>query len=159
MDYIKHYLSPLGKITLASDGTSLMGLWFENQSHFAEGLSANPQEAPLTVFDEAVRWLDAYFGGAVPDFMPPVRLEGTAFRKRVWEALMTIPYGQTVTYGALAASLGLKPGAARAVGGALARNPISLIVPCHRVVGSGGGLTGYAGGLERKRRLLALETR
>ena len=157
MDYTQHYASPLGGVTLASDGEALIGLWFDGQKHFGAALSAAHEEKPLPVFSEAARWLDRYFSGAEPDFTPPLRARGTPFQLAVWAALREIPYGQTVTYGALAERLGLPRAAARAVGGAVGRNPISLIVPCHRVIGADGSLTGYAGGPERKRQLLALE--
>lgn len=157
MEYTHQYPSPLGVITLASDGEALVGLWFEGQRHFGKGLTGEKAERPLPVFDQADRWLDVYFSSEKPDFMPPLRPRGTAFQEAVWRRLLDIPYGHTVTYGEIAASLGLPPGAARAVGGAVGRNPISLMIPCHRVVGADGGLTGYAGGIERKKRLLKLE--
>lgn len=146
---------------MASDGTALTGLWFNGQKYFAEGLAETAAAKTLPVFDEAVRWLDIYFGGRRPDFTPLLNLEGTAFRKEVWKLLLQIPYGQTTTYGELAAQLavskGLKRMSAQAVGGAVGHNPISIIVPCHRVVGTGGSLTGYAGGLPKKLALLKLE--
>ena len=157
MDYVWHYASPLGGIMLASDGQALTGLWFEGQKYFAAGLDGEHEEKALPVFDETARWLDAYFGGREPGFTPPLRPRGTAFQRAVWEQLLTVPCGGTLSYGQLAARLGLPRAAARAVGGAVGRNPVSLIIPCHRVVGADGSLTGYAGGLERKRRLLALE--
>ena len=157
VDYLHHDLSPLGGITLASDGEALVGLWFDGQKHFGAGLNGEPAEKSLPVFDQADRWLDQYFSGQAPDFTPPLHPRGTAFQEAVWAYLLTVPYGSTVTYGAIAAALGLPPGAARAVGGAVGRNPISLIIPCHRVVGANGSLTGYAGGVERKKRLLELE--
>ena len=154
---------------MASDGEALVGLWFEGQEHFGEGLCAERVERMVPVMEETVRWLDCYFEGRVPGFMPALQLRGTPYRRAVWRILMEIPYGQTVTYGEIAARLagtaaqgrlaGLGSGSviARAVGGAVGHNPVSLIVPCHRVVGADGSLTGYAGGLERKRRLLRLE--
>lgn len=157
MLYTCFYKSPLGGITMASDGTALTGLWFDGQKYFAEGLAETAAAKTLPVFDEAVRWLDIYFGGRRPDFTPPLNLEGTAFRKEVWQLLLQIPYGQTTTYGELAAHNGLKRMSAQAVGGAVGHNPISIIVPCHRVVGTGGSLTGYAGGLAKKLALLKLE--
>lgn len=161
MLYTCFYKSPLGGITMASDGTALTGLWFDGQKYFAEGIEPDAEEKKLPVFDETVRWLDIYFGGRRPDFTPPLNLEGTAFRKEVWQLLLQIPYGQTTTYGELAAQLaahrGLKQMSAQAVGGAVGHNPISIIVPCHRVVGIGGSLTGYAGGLNKKLALLKLE--
>ena len=140
---------------MACEGAALVGLWFEGQAHFAQGLrpetlSRLPQ-AP--VLEETRRWLDIYFIGRIPDFTPPLRLRGTPFRKAVWRILLEIPYGHTVTYGAIAARLA----GPRAVGGAVGSNPVSLIVPCHRVVGADGSLTGYAAGLDRKRALLRLE--
>ena len=155
MDYTGHYDSPLGGITLGSDGEALTGLWFDGQSHFASTLEEEHVEKPLPVFDEAARWLDLYFGGGRPDFTPKLSLRGTEFQRAVWDILLTLPYGETVTYGDIAERLG--DTSARAVGGAVARNPISLIVPCHRVMGAGGRLTGYAGGVDRKRKLLELE--
>lgn len=161
MLYTCFYKSPLGGITMASDGTALTGLWFDGQKYFAEGLAETAAAKTLPVFDEAVRWLDIYFSGRRPDFTPPLNLEGTAFRKEVWQLLLQIPYGETITYGELAAQLaahrGLKRMSAQAVGGAVGHNPISIIVPCHRVVGIGGSLTGYAGGLAKKLALLKLE--
>ena len=154
MAYIHPYASPLGGITLSSDGEALTGLWFDGQKHFARGLEEKREAKDLAVFREAVRWLDAYFAGEAPDFTPPLALHGTPFQKRVWAALMEIPRGQTATYGELAERLS---SSARAVGGAVGKNPVSLIVPCHRVLGAGGRLTGYAAGLDKKRALLALE--
>ena len=155
MDYTCHYDSPLGGITLASDGEALTGLWFDGQKYFADTLDAEHEEQPLPVFDEAVRWLDLYFGGEVPDFTPKLSPRGSAFRRRVWDALLAIPYGHTTTYGEIAKKLGCK--SAQAVGGAVGRNPVSLLIPCHRVLGADGSLTGYAGGVDKKHSLLALE--
>ena len=154
MPYAAIYVSPLGELALASDGEALTGLRFFGQKHFPAGW-ARWEKRDLPVFAETARWLDVYFAGVRPDFIPPLATEGTPFQKAVWALLAEIPYGGTVTYGALAARLGGT--SARAVGGAVGRNPISLIVPCHRVVGADGSLTGYAGGTERKARLLALE--
>ena len=156
MEYIAHYNSSLGDITLASDGRALTGLWYDGQKYFGSTLGPHTSlPAQLSVFDEACRWLDIYFFGREPDFMPPLSLKGTTFQQRVWKELLTIPYGQTVTYGELARRLGCR--SAQAIGGAVGRNPISIIVPCHRVVGANGTLTGYAAGLDRKRTLLELE--
>lgn len=159
MDYIAHYTSPLGGITLASDGQALTGLWFDGQKYFGASLSGERQERGLPVFDRAAEWLDLYFSGRAPEFTPPLALRTTPFRRAVWELLLAVPYGQTTTYGQLAAQIAQKRGgmSAQAVGGAVGHNPISLVIPCHRVLGADGGLTGYAGGLEKKRRLLALE--
>ena len=156
-----HLDSPLGGITLASDGEALTGLWFDGQKHFGAGLSGDAREQRLPVFAETERWLKLYFTGTEPDFTPPLRLIGTAFQREVWELLRQIPYGETVSYGALAARIAERRGLARfsaqAVGGAVGRNPISILVPCHRVLGADGSLTGYAGGLEKKAALLGLE--
>lgn len=161
MDYIGHYTSPLGGITLASDGEALTGLWFDGQKYFGSTLTPEWEEKSLPVFGDAARWLDRYFGGQEPAFTPALHLRGTVFQKTVWDLLMTIPYGGTATYGELAeraaAILGRPHMAAQAVGGAVGHNPVSIIVPCHRVMGADGSLTGYAGGVERKRRLLILE--
>ena len=157
MDHTCHYDSPLGGISLASDGEALIGLWFDDQAHFGETLGPEYDEAPLPVFDGARRWLDVYFEGRDPGFVPKLVLRGTPFQRSVWEALRSIPYGRTETYADLARRVGLSPASARAVGAAVGRNPVSLIVPCHRVLGANGRLTGYAGGLERKRWLLERE--
>jgi len=157
MDYIYFYDSPLGGILLASDGEALTGLWFEGQKYYAEGLSPEHAEKPLPVFEACERWLELYFNGQAPDFTPALAPRGTAFQKRVWDILLTIPYGQTLSYGDIAEKLGGT--SARAVGSAVGRNPISLVIPCHRVLGADGSLTGYAGGIDRKRRLLELEQR
>ena len=161
VEYAARYDSPLGTITLASDGEAVTGLWFDGQSHFAAMTAPVRAEKRLPVFDLAKRWLDVYFGGGEPDFTPPLNPRGTPFRMAVWELLLMIPYGRTTTYGEIARILARRNGlprmSAQAVGGAVGHNPVSLIVPCHRVIGADGGLTGYGGGLERKRRLLALE--
>ena len=156
MDYTYPYSSPLGSITLASDGEMLTGLWFDGQRFFGSSLGPVHAEKSLPVFDQTMRWLDAYFKGQDPGERPMMNLRGTAFSRRVWQILLSIPYGQTMTYGGIAALLG-KTMSAQAVGGAVARNPISIIIPCHRVVGANGRLTGYAGGLQRKTALLCLE--
>ena len=156
MNHTAHYDSPLGGITLASDGRALTGLWFDGQKNFGSNLgtpASSPAELPI--FSETRRWLDIYFSGREPDFTPPLLLQGPPFQKQVWLSLLTISYGQTVTYGELARRLGCR--SAQAVGGAVGRNPISIIVPCHRVVGANGTLTGYAAGLDRKQALLELE--
>lgn len=147
--------SPVGLLRMASDGTALTGLWLENQKYFAAGLAPEAQKAPaLPVFRETRLWLDAYFAGKRPPALPSLAPAGSAFRQAVWNRLLEIPYGQIRTYGALAAELGSSP---RAVGGAVGHNPISILIPCHRVLGSRGSLTGYAGGVDKKRFLLSLE--
>ena len=162
MPYTAHYASPLGGMLLAADDAGLTGLWFEGQKHFARGLNGTHEERALPLFDEVKRWLDQYLSGREPDFTPPLHLLGTAFEREVWAILRAVPYGKTTTYGEIAAQLARRRGlthmSAQAVGGAVGRNPISVIVTCHRVLGADGSLTGYAGGLARKRRLLALES-
>ena len=161
MEYIHHYDSPLGGITIASDGKALTGLWFDGQKYFADTLEKDHEEKALPVFDEADRWLDIYFSGHEPGFTPPIHMKTTPFRKAVWEILLTIPFGRTMTYGEIAARIaeqnGLPRMSAQAVGGAVGHNAVSLIIPCHRVVGADGSLTGYAGGIDRKVKLLSLE--
>lgn len=161
MQYISTYHSPIGKILLAADETGLTGLWFDGQKYYANHLDAEHKEADMPIFETVQKWLDIYFSGQEPDFMPPVHLLGSSFQIRVWKLLQQIPYGQTVTYGELAQKIaeerGLAHMSAQAVGGAVGHNAVSIIVPCHRVVGSDGGLTGYAGGLEKKKYLLTLE--
>ncbi len=161
MEYTSRYPSPLGEILLAADDVGLTGLWFEDQKHFARQLSAQHRQKEVPVFAETRRWLDAYFSGEKPEALPPVHLMGTPFQMAVWAMLLEIPYGKITTYGALAKALaqskGLPRMSAQAVGNAVGRNPISILIPCHRVLGAGGRLTGYAGGLERKKALLKLE--
>ena len=161
MSYIGHYISPLGGITLSSDGTAITGLWFDGQKYFGATLPQHSVEQELPVFAQTRHWLDLYFRGDVPDFMPPLAPKATAFRSAVWKILGTIPYGHTMTYGAIAdqiaRQMGLSSMSAQAVGGAVGHNPISLLIPCHRVVGTNGSLTGYAGGIDKKIALLTLE--
>ncbi|MBQ9572436.1 MAG: methylated-DNA--[Acidaminococcaceae bacterium] len=161
MDYVHHYKSFLGNITMASDGEALTGLWFDGQKYFAETLGKEQEEKELPVFAQTERWLDIYFSGKQPDFTPPLSMKTTQFRKAVWDILLTIPYGRTMTYGQIAKIIAKEKGiagmSAQAVGGAVGHNPISLIIPCHRVVGTSGSLTGYAGGIRKKVRLLELE--
>ena len=151
------YASPLGTLTLASDGENLTGLWMAGQKYFAAGIPTNlPVCDDLPVFLQARDWLDRYFSGERP--LPgelPLAPQGSAFRQSVWRILCEIPYGQTVTYGEIAKRLSCK--SAQAVGGAVGHNPISIIIPCHRVLGSDGSLTGYAGGAQKKIWLLAHE--
>ena len=158
MIYTAHYTSPLGGITLASDGMALTGLYFDGERDFPDLSAAHKKDLP--VFGEVMRWLDLYFAGKEPDFMPPLAPVGTTFQQAVWEILRTIPYGGTTTYGAIAKRLEKSTGkrmSAQAVGGAVGRNPISILIPCHRVIGADGSLTGYAGGLDKKEYLLGLE--
>ena len=159
--FARDYESPLGRMLLAASDNGLVGAWFYGQRYFARGLegaekdeeTGEPTGSPVLL--AARCWLDAYFAGKRPGVAGlPLAPRGTAFQRRVWDALIAIPYGETRTYGELATELGSSP---RAVGSAVGRNPISVIVPCHRVLGADGSLTGYAGGLDRKRALLALE--
>ena len=156
-----HYNSPLGGILLAADEIGLTGLWFDGQKYFARDLPAEHTEQETPVLAEATRWLDVYFDGREPDFTPPLHPIGSAFRQSVWEILLQIPYGKTMTYGEIARKLAEKQGlsqmSAQAVGGAVGHNEISIIIPCHRVVGTNGSLTGYAGGIGKKVKLLELE--
>ena len=161
MTFLQHYNSPLGGILLAADESGLTGLWFDGQKYFARDLPAEHVEQNTPVLSEAKRWLDIYFTGRKPDFTPPLHPIGSVFRQAVWEILLQIPYGQTTTYGEiarqLAAKLGLPRMSAQAVGGAVGHNEVSIIIPCHRVVGTSGSLTGYAGGIDKKVKLLELE--
>lgn len=161
MKYVSRYASPLGMLTMASDGEYLTGLWIEGQKYYAATLKGECKEKNLAIFEQTKRWLDIYFHGDIPDFTPPLLLEGSPFRQKVWEILRQIPYGQVMTYGEIAgriaAQMGVQKMSAQAVGGAVGHNPVSIIVPCHRVVGSGGSLTGYAGGIDKKVALLTIE--
>lgn len=163
MDYTYHYTSPIGGITMASNGESLTGLWFDGQKYFASTLSQRHMEKQLPVFDRTCEWLDLYFSGKGPDFMPHVFMCVSNFRRDVYEILMTIPFGETMTYKEVADLIAKKHRiismSAQAVGGAIAHNPISLVIPCHRVIGTNGKLTGYAGGLDKKEWLLNMEKR
>lgn len=155
------YQSPLDEITIVSNGSAITGLWFAKQKHFDAELGENTANSDLPIFAKAIRWLDMYFAGKNPGEIPPIQLDGTPFQLEVWRILQTIPYGERTTYGEIAKNIAKKRGiakmSARAVGGAVGRNPISIFVPCHRVVGSNGKLTGYASGIEKKIKLLKLE--
>ncbi len=162
MKYITKYATPLGEATLASDDERLIGFWFDGQKYDRDALTGEEIcEKTTPVLDAAKRWLDVYFSGKNPGSPPPMVVEGSRFKRLVVELMTTIPYGRVATYGALASAVASRMGrdrtSARAVGGAVGRNPLSIFVPCHRVVGSDGRLTGYAGGLERKVWLLELE--
>ena len=161
MNYVHHYQSPLGRITIVSDGAALIGLWFDDQRFFDASRPQNHLEKKLPVFEQADRWLDLYFSGHDPGFTPPLALHTTEFRQAVCRIMLTIPYGRTMTYGSIAEIVARQRGiprmSAQAVGGAVGHNPVSLIIPCHRVIGAGGALVGYGGGLDRKAALLALE--
>ncbi len=155
------YASPLGVITIVCDEHALLGLYFSGQEHFLAGFTGTLQKANSPIFAETKRWLDCYFSGTMPSFTPPLHVIGSPFRKTICDIMANIPYGQTITYGAIAEEatrrMAIPCMSAQAVGGAVGHNPISLIIPCHRVIGTGGNLTGYAGGIQRKISLLALE--
>ncbi len=161
MVYTCHYTSPLGGILLAADEIGLTGLWFDGQKYFARDLPAEHTEQQTPILTKAMRWLNIYFTGREPDFLPSLHPTGSVFRQSVWKILQEIPYGQTTTYGEIARQLadrqGLPKMSAQAVGGAVGHNEISIIIPCHRVVGTNGSLTGYAGGIDKKVKLLELE--
>lgn len=161
MQYTNWYQSPLGTILLAANDKGLTGLWFEGQKYFACCLDKNHQEKETPILKHTKQWLDTYFSGKEPSFTVPLSFTGTEFQKQVWQILSAIPYGKLITYGEIAGQLaimrGLKHMSAQAVGGAVGRNEISVIVPCHRVIGSNGSLTGYAGGIDKKQALLRLE--
>ena len=161
MQYIQYYKSPVSNMIMTGTHTSLTGLWFIKQKDSIPAFPEAYHEQSVPVFDETRKWLDIYFSGKVPDFTPPLSMEATPFRKMVWEILLTIPYGQTTTYGTIADKIAAKMGLARmsaqAVGQAVGHNPISIIIPCHRVIGANGNLTGYAGGIDLKIQLLTLE--
>lgn len=161
MLFLKYYSSPVGDITLVSDGTFLTGLHFDGQMLLSEEVQTDLLIKDLPVFSQTEQWLDVYFSGEVPGIAPPIFLKGSAFQKTVWEILLQIPYGKTVTYGDIAKAIAKRKGIARmsaqAVGGAVGHNPVALIVPCHRVIGVNGKLVGYGGGIDRKRQLLLLE--
>ena len=154
MIYTCTYPSPLGNILLAADEVGLTGLWFEGQKYFAKTLPKETisQETPVLI--QAKKWLDVYFSGKEPDFTPALHPAGSPFRQAVWQILLQIPYGQTMTYGQMQDAPHMS---AQAVGGAVGHNEVSIIIPCHRVVGTNGSLTGYAGGIEKKIALLELE--
>ena len=161
MQYMDTYQSPLGGITLACEADRLTGLWFDGQKYFGSTLADGARREAVPVLAQAREWLDRYFRGEDPGPLPPLELRGTPLQREVWALLLQIPRGQVTTYGRLAARMAGQMGrpsmSAQAVGGAVGHNPISILVPCHRVVGGRGALTGYAGGTEKKSALLALE--
>ncbi len=161
MIYTDQYSSPLGAITIACDEEAIIGLWFNGQKYFGYTLLGEIETKSQPLLEDASRWLDVYFSGREPDFLPPLRYGSTRFRKLVCDIMLTIPYGKTMTYGEIAAiaaqKMGIPKMSAQAVGGAVGHNPISLMIPCHRVIGANGNLTGYAGGINLKARLLELE--
>lgn len=162
MDYVYYYKSVLGGITISSNGSEITGLWFDGQKYYPENLIKNYNYSELYVFKQTVKWLDIYFSGKCPNFTPPLNIKGSAFRELVWNILLTIPYGKTMTYKEIAKIVEEKTGcikmSAQAVGGAVGHNPISIIIPCHRVIGSNGSVKGYAGGIDKKIKLLENES-
>lgn len=163
MYYSTTYASQLGAITLACNGGNLVGLWIEGQKYYGDTIpEAMTEKGEIPIFKAAKRWLDRYFKGEQPDISElPLAPIGSEFRQDVWKILCEIPYGQVITYGDIAKKMAKKRGkenmSAQAVGGAVGHNPISIIIPCHRVVGTGGSLTGYSGGVRKKLKLLELE--
>lgn len=161
MQYTSCYQSPLGNILLAANDKELTGLWFEGQKYFARCLEKNHQEKEIPVLKRTKQWLDIYFSGKEPPFTVPLYFTGTEFQKEVWQILYAVPYGKLTTYSEiakqLAAKRGLKHMSAQAMGGAVGHNEFSIIVPCHRVIGANGSLTGYAGGIDKKQALLCFE--
>jgi len=161
MIYTSRYISPLGEILIAADEIGLIGLWFVGQKYFAFDLIKENIEKDTDIIKSAKNWLDIYFSGKDPNFKVPIHFIGTKFQNEVWEILYNIPYSKTMTYGEIAniiaKSRGLKSMSAQAVGGAVGRNKISIIVPCHRILGINGNLTGYASGIDKKISLLKLE--
>ncbi len=161
MVYTCKYKSPLGDILLAADEVGLMGLWFEGEKYFAKTLPDEHIPQETEIITKTKKWLDVYFSGEEPKFTPPLHPVGSTFRQVVWQILLQIPYGRTVTYGQIASEIvemkKISHMSAQAVGGAVGHNEISIIIPCHRVVGTNGSLTGYAGGIDKKLALLELE--
>ncbi len=155
------YKSPLGGILVAADDTGLTGLWFDGAKYFADRLDPEHEEKATPILQQALEWLNIYFSGREPHFYPPLHITGTPFQLSVWKTLQKIPYGKTLSYGKIAAEIARQKGLPRmspqAVGGAVGHNGISIIIPCHRVIGTNGSLTGYAGGIDKKEKLLALE--
>ncbi len=161
MIYTDSYNSPLGRMTLACDDEAVTGLWFNEQRLFRNPLPKESEVRQHPLLEDTKRWLDIYFSGREPDFLPPLRCGDTPFRRIISEIMLDIPYGQTVSYGEIAVraarELGREKMSAQAVGGAVGHNPIPILIPCHRVVGKNGSLTGYGCGIERKVKLLTLE--
>lgn len=161
MNYIQYFDSPLGKIILQSNGIKLTGLYFENQKNIITSPGIKYHKNSIPIFIQTKKWLTIYFEGKIPDFTPELSLNCSAFRKEVLNLLLKIPYGKTVSYGEISQKIaehhGIPRMSSQAIGGAVSHNPIAIIIPCHRVIGKQGNLTGYSGGLERKKKLLELE--
>lgn len=161
MQSLAFYDSPLGKMSIAADEEGIIGIWFCGQKYDQRSVDPHVQKRETAMIDEAKRYLDLYFTGKEPPFTPPLHLLGTPFQILVWRLLREIPYGSTCTYREIAQKVAREMQhnsmSAQAIGGAVGHNPISIIIPCHRVIGSDGSLTGYAGGIARKQYLLTLE--
>ncbi len=161
MQYTTKYVSPMGEILLSCDDIGLTGLWFDGEKYYANNLNPEHKEMEHPIFEKVKLWLDVYFLGKEPNFTPPIHMIGSDFRIDVWKILCQISYGKTITYGKIADIIAKKRGlsqmSAQAIGGAVGHNEISIIIPCHRVVGTNGSLTGYAGGIDKKIKLLSLE--
>jgi methylated-DNA-[protein]-cysteine S-methyltransferase len=161
MNYTFEYTSPVGPLTIASDGENITGLWMKGQRYFAATSEPGTSAKGVPVFEQVKVWLSTYFSGKNPTWTPPLSPKGGPFRQAVWKILCEIPYGEVITYGAIAKMIAKQSGqekmAPQAVGGAVGHNPISIIIPCHRVVGTDGSLTGYGGGINTKIQLLTLE--
>ncbi|MBR1729001.1 MAG: methylated-DNA--[Selenomonadaceae bacterium] len=161
MYYKNYYQSPIGKIFLIAEDNFLIDLYFEAQKYFPQEIFDQIEKKNLEIFDVTKKWLDIYFNGYEPDFLPPLKMIGTYFQIEVWKLLLKIPYGKITTYGELSKVIAdqrnLQRFSAQAIGDAVGKNKISIIIPCHRVIGSDGSLTGYAGGIDKKSRLLNLE--
>ena len=161
MQYLSTYMSPLGEMLIAAEDNGLVGLWFQGAKHYAAGLNAHCEHKETALITQTKMWLDEYFAGREPTFTPQLAPHGTPFQMEVWELLRNVPYGKTTTYGEIANAIAKRHGAprmsAQAVGGAVGSNKISLIIPCHRVVGANNSLVGYAAGTDKKAYLLQME--
>lgn len=161
MQYTTMYQSPIGEIFLTADKIGLTGLWFDTEKFYTDSFEKGYEKKEVPIFGAAKKWLDIYFSGQKPEFVPKMHISGSSFQLSVWKLLRQIPYGETTTYGELAKMVAKERGisrmSAQAIGGAVGHNRISIIIPCHRVIGSNGNLTGYAGGLDKKKKLLLLE--
>lgn len=163
MQFINYYKSPIGEILLACDEIGLTGLWFDNEKYYAQNLDKKHIKKDLPIFDQTKKWLNIYFSGTQPNFLLPIHMIGSPFRITVWKILKNIPYSKTIAYGEIAKIImkqhNLKTMSAQAIGGAVSHNPISIIIPCHRVIGKNGSLTGYAAGIDRKLKLENVNTK
>ncbi|WP_405294028.1 methylated-DNA--[protein]-cysteine S-methyltransferase [Methanobrevibacter sp.] len=156
MYFSTDYSSPIGDMLIASDGEAICGVWFYGQKHFSSTVGKTVKNDDLAIFKKAKTFFDDYFEAKNPKIDFRLRPEGSEFRRKVWKILSEIPYGKTMTYGEIASGISPRM-SAQAVGGAVGNNPISILIPCHRVLGAGGKLTGYAAGIDKKIELLKLE--